>query len=149
MYIVSLLGDNLSVLTSATGRELFFVLFRVPTYVHLPRPFFRRGLRRMMAARSVGFRHLHLDVIDEPQFRQLTKPGPPKTPGHAVGNPKPTLPTPPIRGFGARIRFFYHERKDIFLFFSTRLVCYTAGNRSRVLSFDIHPNLPLGHQEID
>jgi hypothetical protein len=41
----------------------------------------------MMAARSLGFRHLHLDVIDEPRFRQLAEPGPPKTPGHAVGTP--------------------------------------------------------------
>ena len=42
--------------------------------------------------------------------------------------------------FGARIRFFYHERKDFFLFFPTRLACDTAGNRTRVFRLSIHPN---------
>ena len=57
-------------------------------------PSLRRGLRRMKARVRLEFRHPHQDVIDETALRQLqlTKPGSPKTPNHAVGNPMPTPP---------------------------------------------------------
>ena len=51
----------------------------------------------MMARGSARFRHLHLNVIDESWLRQLTEPGSPKAPNHAVGI-LCQLPKPPIRG---------------------------------------------------
>ena len=58
-------------------------------------PSLRIGLRRMKARVRIEFRHPHQDVIDETALRQLqlTKPGSPKTPNHAVGNPMPTPQT--------------------------------------------------------
>ena len=58
----------------------------------------------MKARVRIEFRHPHQDVIDETALRQLqlTKPGSPKTPNHAVGNPHPGVLVAKVGYFGVK-----------------------------------------------